>query len=83
MHRTNHNETSKIVMFTVRVNNKTYRCPVAQEAIDVLGTSDATMRDQIDSYLMLKAKIHKAVEQLLSDGATELPPVLKPEHFNN
>ncbi len=83
MDRIDHNEAGKIVMFTVRVNNKTYRCPVAQEAICVLGNSDATVRDQIDSYLMLKAKIHKAVEQLLSDGATELPPVLRPEHFNN
>lgn len=83
MHRVSHTEASAIVMFTVRVNNKTYRCPVAQEAIFVLSNSDSAGRDQIDSYLLLKAKIYKAVEDLLSDGTTELPPILKPEHFNN
>lgn len=83
MHRNDLDEAAKLLIFTVRVNNKTYRCPVAQEALCLLCKPDTAVRDQIDAYLVVKAKIQKAVEHLLNGGVAQLPPVLQPEHFND
>jgi hypothetical protein len=72
--------SSEATVFTVRVEGKTYRCPVSQEAIYELCRRQDPTFDRIDSYLALKAKISRAAERILKTGTGALP-VLQPEHF--
>jgi hypothetical protein len=72
--------STEATLFTVRVDGKTYRCPVSQAAIYELCKMQDPRFDRIDSYLELKAKISSAAERLVKSGNVALP-VLQPEHF--
>jgi hypothetical protein len=68
-------------IFTVRVEGKTYTCPVSREALYELCKSQDARHDRIDSYLDLKSKIYRVVERLVKEDSTVLPAVLEAKHF--
>lgn len=68
-------------IFTVRVEGRTYRCPVSQQALYELCKSQDPQADRIDAYLELKSKVSSAVERLVKDERVAFPAVLEPDHF--
>jgi hypothetical protein len=74
-------ESIEDTIFTVRVDGKTYRCPVSRAAMYELCKSQNPACERIDSYLELKSKIYKAVERLVKDGGVMPTVMLQPRHF--
>jgi hypothetical protein len=72
--------SSDAIVFTVRVEGKTYRCPVSQEAMYELCRRQDPRFNRVESYLALKARIVSAAARVLKNGDGALP-VLRPEHF--
>jgi hypothetical protein len=72
--------SDEATVFTIRVEGKTYRCPVSKEAIYELCRVQDPRFNRIESYLALKAKISRAAERIIKNGGSALP-VLQPEHF--